>query len=121
MFQCNKCKKIFTREGHLQDHMNRKKPCIKPEIIVVDKEYELLQKLKETIENNKEKEIINKECPYCHKLFFQIYNVKKHVNNSCSVKKDQDKSKLDDKKIMDKLKELLVEHNQNNNITNNNI
>ena len=109
-FICKKCNKIFTREGHLQDHMNRKKPCVKSEIIIEEKESELLEKLKDTIkETNKEKKIINTECPYCHKFFFQIYNVKKHLINSCPVKKEQDKYKLEENKIMEKLKGLLIQ------------
>lgn len=28
MFPCEKCNKVFSREGHLKDHLMRKKPCV---------------------------------------------------------------------------------------------
>jgi hypothetical protein len=123
MFKCNKCGKNFTREGHLNDHLNRKKPCVIPKII--NDELNIIKTMTNVLmENNKEKEIINNKCPYCNKSFFQKCNVKKHLLSNCKQKKDQEQKKIDELNMLTKLKEMLFNNSQNvinNNITNNNI
>ena len=131
MFICNKCGKNFTREGHLNDHLNRKKPCIKPITINknINEEVNIIKSISDSIlEHNQEKPIVDNKCPYCNKIFFQKFNVKKHINLSCKHKKDQEQKKLTELEMMTKLKELFFNNNQpnitnitNNNITNNNI
>lgn len=100
MFPCEKCNKVFSREGHLKDHLMRKKPC------VIEKNNEVVKT-----------DILN-ECPHCNKYFFNKYNVIKHVNSSCKVKKEKDTEKLNETTMMNKVKELFESHLKNNNITN---
>lgn len=102
MFPCKKCDKVFSREGHLRDHLLRKKPCI--EKITEDK----------TIDKS---DILN-ECPHCNKSFFNKYNVIKHIELSCKIKKEKDKEKLDETTMLNKVKEIFESHLKNNNITN---
>ena len=120
MFQCNKCCKKFTREGHLTDHLNRKKPCIN--LKTNNEESNIIKNMANIIiENNQEKDIINNTCPYCKKTFFQRCNVKKHILLNCKSKKESEQKKLDETTMMNKLKEMFLTNLQNTNITNNNI
>jgi len=107
MFPCKKCNKVFSREGHLKDHLLRKKPCV----------------LEETnqIINNKVitiTDILSNECSYCNKKFSNKYNVIKHVELSCKIKKEKDKEKLEETIMLNKVKEMFESHLKNNNITN---
>lgn len=100
MFPCKKCNKVFSREGHLRDHMLRKKPC-------VIEDYE-----------GEKTDISSNECSYCNKKFFSKYNVIKHIDSACKVKKDKDKENVDNITMMNKVKEMFEAHLKNNNITN---
>jgi hypothetical protein len=131
MYTCNKCGKNFTREGHLKDHLNRKKPCIKPIITNENENINNINIIKNIsnslLENNQDKSIVDNICPYCNKVFFQKFNVKKHINLSCKQKKDHDQKKQQELEMMVKIKEILLNNTPTNisnnitNITNNNI
>jgi uncharacterized Zn-finger protein len=58
---CTRCNKKFYNATHLEDHMNRKIPCIQI--------------------SNKNKEIINDNyCEKCDKYFSRPYTLKRHIN-----------------------------------------
>ena len=68
-------------KNELRDHLNRKNPCIQPEI--KNEESNIIKNMADLIiESNQEKEIINNTCPYCKKTFFQKCNVKKLIHLS---------------------------------------
>jgi hypothetical protein len=107
MFPCKKCNKVFSREGHLRDHLLRKKPC------VLEKENEIIDDKVVTIVD-----VSSNVCSYCNRKFFNKYNVIKHIESSCKVKKDKDTEKLNESIMLNKVKEMFESHLKNNNITN---
>jgi hypothetical protein len=134
MFPCPKCNKKFSRKTHLDQHLLKIKPCDINNLVKKDQDYpkinnlhpinnNLIDQLSNLVNNVSETEIKNNlsnHCPYCNKVFFQKYNVKKHLdNNSCKKKKEVEKHEL---VMMNKIKEILLNNNSNNpqNITNNN-
>ena len=77
----------------------------------------MIEKNTENLDNIKEN-----ICDYCDKNFSTKFNLNKHQNGHCKIKKDYDKQKLNEKEMMNKLKEMFNEHIKNNtSITNNNI
>jgi hypothetical protein len=146
MFDCPKCTKSFKRKAHLQQHLSKLKPCItdqKPDNIIshpnnndTHPNSNILSQVTTLINSTQintdisTDNINSNECPYCKKVFFQKFNVKKHIsNNSCKIKKINDEN---DSIMMKKIKEMISGRNEgkdnsvNNitnitNITNNNI
>ena len=145
MFDCPKCKKEFKRKAHLDQHLLKIKPCVNDDNLQILEIHPKIDDLHpnnnelssqvstliNTINNidNKNTEITSNECPYCNKVFFQKFNVKKHIdNNSCKTKKINDKN---DRMMLTKLKEMFtgkdtpvtnitnITNITNNNITNN--
>jgi len=141
MFPCPKCNKKFTRKYHLEQHLLKIKPCDINESVKKEEihpktsdlhpsnnnligQFSNLIKTMNSIEI-KEENLSSNECPYCKKNFFQKFNVKKHLdNNSCKIKKENEKHELE---MMTKLKKLIFNNTPTNisnnitNITNNNI
>jgi len=145
MFDCPKCNRKFNRKSHLDQHLQKLKPCVNDDELINTETHpktndlhpnnnELSSQVSTLINtiNNidiKNNEITSNECPYCKKVFFQKFNVKKHIeNNSCKTKKINEKN---DMMIITKLKEMFsgkdtpvnnitnITNITNNNITNN--
>ena len=67
--------------------------------------------------------ITDNVCPHCKKSFYHKGNVTKHINNNnCKSIIEEKNEKGSKQEMMDKIKELFLNHSNvtNNNITNNN-
>jgi hypothetical protein len=85
-YVCKNCLKEFKQKCHYIDHTEkRKKPCQQNNEIIQN--YSKLSKTNEILSKNEE--ILNK-CNYCTKVFSNIYNLKKHQNGHCKVKKEKE-------------------------------
>lgn len=129
-----KCNKIFERRNHLENHLLKIKPYDKilnnkqnitklinnsnitnkfissnKNKIEVKQIKELIEKpivsLESIIKSDVDRPIINNNCPYCNKIFFQKYNVIKHVKLSCRIKKDMDNN--NNNIFIEKLKKIF--------------
>ena len=99
-YKCNKCNKVFKQKCHYDNHMNRKRPCIK------------LQQTSDEQQNvaiNKEIIINNKQCPYCKIIFTRVSSLNVHLENRCKIKKEQNKE--ENNKLMKEIEELKLEIN----------
>jgi hypothetical protein len=107
IYKCPKCNKIFDRKLHFENHVNRKTPCIKQQVPVVDNTVttDLSSELNELItETNKN---IFK-CKYCQKIYCRNDSLQRHINqNSCKVKKELNDVYMSE---IESLKKKLLEH-----------
>lgn len=108
-FQCPNCDRKFNRKAHLEQHFNKKNPCVKTPI----KNEEIPVNPNKSVKNpeiqqfninvNQEGNLIELEkdldldpsitCQYCMKTFYQTSNLNKHIKYNCKVKKQQDEEK----------------------------
>ena len=116
-YKCPKCNKEFNRKAHVEQHLNKKNPCMQTNIILEGKysnpknNIEILTNpifntnvnkdinskiqhinLKQELKDNSKSNLI---CQYCMKTFYQFGNLNKHIKFNCKVKKQQDKEKED--------------------------
>ena len=106
--KCEKCNAIFYKKSHLIQHINKKKQCeVKEEqnnnqnniIIKTLKNSKIIQKNDynnlgtNNIKPNNNFDIPTPTCFYCKKTFYQTSNLKRHQDNHCKVKKEQDEQK----------------------------
>jgi hypothetical protein len=90
-FECLKCRRCFNRSEHLKNHLNKKIPCIQEDknIILTEINKNLQNNPKintKTINNNPN----NFSCEHCNKIFTNIYTLKRHTDNYCKVKKEEE-------------------------------
>ena len=116
MIKCEKCGKLFKKNYLLTRHENKKFPCDK--IKNIDKQYDTkIEKLSKKIENiNKKSLLCCNKCLFCRTTFITKGNLTRHLNNSCSIKKNLVKEKqnlIDEKNILieNKNKRDEVENN----------
>jgi hypothetical protein len=78
-YKCNKCQKIFTRNGDLKRHENSENKC--------DEKYSDIINIKDisTFYNSLNKN----ECMYCKKTYKTKRLVVKHIRNNCKCIVDQ--------------------------------
>jgi uncharacterized C2H2 Zn-finger protein len=114
IFKCNKCDKIFTRRSHLEYHLLKIKPCDKNKIEyfqplpIPEKQILPIEKMIELVINSEiNKPIIDYKCPHCNKVFYQKWNVKKHLKLNCKIKKDLDNNS---NIFIDKIKKLITKN-----------
>jgi hypothetical protein len=110
IYTCQTCNKEFNKKSNFISHTeNKKKPCAPfvkinqnlPKLTKINqKSQNLAQKISKS-ENNDVSNISN-YCNYCNKIFTNIYTLKRHLDNRCKVKKDDEENK---KNIF----ELLIE------------
>ena len=82
VYECNNCLKQFIKKDDFIKHTEkRKKSCKKIENL---EDFSKISKLNENNENNENNQL---KCNYCLKIFSNIYNLKKHQNGHCKVKK----------------------------------
>jgi hypothetical protein len=139
---CPICSKEFTKKSSFINHTeNKKKPC-KPNEVNNEKNLQEFAKscknLQEFAEKsinlhkNNEKSIILEEkkenekkdniysCNYCYKNFYSIYTLKRHLEDSCKVKKLEVEKKenilnnLIEKEKINNLYTMYEELNKNN-------
>ena len=63
MIKCDKCGKIFSKQSHLKNHINRKIPCV-------------------SIENIRD----GITCEFCNNNFSSIYSLNRHLSR-CAIRK----------------------------------
>tara|TARA_Y100001958_G_C21232603_1_gene558514 strand:- start:1229 stop:2122 length:894 start_codon:yes stop_codon:yes gene_type:complete len=110
IFECPRCKKIYTHKGHYKRHLNRKFDCRNKDttdggskINNNDKEVNIKMK-KKVINPHKsiKKEFI---CHLCERTFSRKDNLRRHINKYCKIKKERDEK--------DKIyQQLLVERKE---------
>ena len=93
-YSCSKCNKKFFYKNDYTRHINRKFPCNKniefqmggspPEL---SKAHPKLSKIEKTIEKE------NHICYYCKNEFSNKYNLNRHINLVCKIKKQHEKEK----------------------------
>ena len=162
LYKCDKCCKTFSHKNDYNRHINRKFSCNKNNIIIIEdksiieeelefkkiscnKPTTIPQKSKKTPQNSapKVRLIKNKEhiCIHCNKAYSRSDSLKRHIDNSCLMKNQNDMEKETIyKKLLEKvekqdekiekqdekikhLEKLLSDKNTSNtiqNITNNN-
>ena len=126
VYKCNGCLKDFDKKCNYENHINKKKPC-KQQINEDDEEQDDdILNLNEPFEIDILEENINDPltCVYCYKKYSRQDNLKRHIDNYCKVKKDEDEK---DRKInvlieeVTLLKELILKNGLANiNTTNSN-
>ncbi len=115
IYTCEKCNKQFKQKGHLAEHLNKKKPCHKITIIN--------QILPNITEINQNKNILVNDdndcsCDYCGKLFVNIYSLKRHIDNRCKIKKEDDENKQNIFNLLLEKEQLLEKEKIINNLQN---
>ena len=119
---CEKCNKNFDKKSNYLKHVNKKFNCIKN--IVVIPTPPIIQNLPPIIPANPSK----LTCIHCNREFKRSDYLKKHLDERCKVKKQNDinieKQNLENIELKNKLVELekkieLIEKNNKNIITNN--
>lgn len=147
LYKCEKCDKLFSDKQDYNRHKNRKYPCSKEQktsnSILLQENHSNPTQIHQPDVND---QTIQKNffCKFCKEVFSRIDSLKRHVNNYCKIKKNNDMN--DDNKTQKiaeleiKLKEIAhkleiretnnvnsnnvtnnITNNTNNNITNNNI
>lgn len=137
-YKCNTCSKVFDHHGNFQQHLNRKRPCLKP----IADHIATHSRGKVHLTNNNEETIAGDiadrqkayQCTKCLKQFTTYSAYNRHVNHRC---KHKSHNKVDAKdkliqSLMDELKTMkqhiqatntttVNSHNNNttNNLTNN--
>ena len=108
VYTCNRCGREFKKKDHLNNHNNKKVPCVK-----IDKQYEI-ELIKKEHEKYKLENLELKKNKNNKNSFVKIEN-----NNEIElIKQELEKYKLENNKLIKEIKELK---HTNNFITNNNI
>lgn len=134
-FVCPNCNKCFNRKAHLEQHYNKKNPCIND--LCINKSIKIHTTKDNNINNVNEQNIVIKSdkniqcniidetyeninsdsditCEYCFKSFYQVSNLNKHVKLNCKIKKklDEEKNKeLNDIKVLMEIDKQLIKQN----------
>ena len=130
-YNCKICGKVFNKKSnYLQHSINKKKPC-QSNNNIQNKDNEKLSQIitKNTKFSENDKKITSliikneNKCLYCLKNFANIYNLKRHMDKYCKVKKlDKEKKyeKLQENNInlQEEVKELKKKLNIKKEITN---
>ena len=131
LYKCLTCLKEFNRKSNFITHIeNKKKPC-KP--IIIEKHNILTENNKNVkilTKNNNNVKILNEfenknnsdnlnsiinssTCVYCYRKFANIYSLKRHLNQTCKVKK------IDNEKKDEIFNKLIENDNKISKILNN--
>ena len=107
LYTCKRCLKEFNlKDSFIKHTQRRKKPCEIHESLI---QINPIQHI-EILNNDK-----NFCCNYCNKCFFNNANLNKHLrNNSCKVKKLQDKEKDNTLKLLLEKEEEIKKINEEN-------
>ncbi len=114
--ECNICYKNFTREYLLTRHINKIKSCDNNNKIILNLD-ENIQKLNNILDHNDNLSFESKnKCIYCHTIFHNKSNLKRHISFTCDKRKIfiQQKEKYENIK----LNKLDEKNNNKTKITN---
>ena len=119
IYKCDRCLKEFGKKSHYESHINKKFPCqkIAPDCSKITPKCSV-----------EESAIV---CKYCGKEFTRHFNLIRHIDKNCRVKKENDNKmeeimtmlielKENDKKNTEKIAKLEEENSKYKNIINNN-
>jgi hypothetical protein len=125
--KCIKCLKIFEKKSHLDQHNNKKNPCVIMLDITTQTPANILQTPANILQNPAnilqnpaniiqspanitEKNIKKYSCNFCYKEFSRSDNLKIHLINRCKIRKEEMKEK---EEIFQKLLEAHKEETKN--------
>ncbi len=80
-YRCPKCELVFKKKWNYEYHIYRKVPCVAD------------------VEVKEEKEDDNNECSFCHKLYSNSFNLKKHLKICKLNKENEDDIKEKEKNV----------------------
>jgi hypothetical protein len=87
MVECNKCYQVFKYKCHLERHLSSKTSCDKPEKIIKN----ITIKINEIDNEINTKDNLSIEsktkCSYCETIFNKKYNMTRHIQTSCDIRK----------------------------------
>jgi hypothetical protein len=120
-YTCDKCNKEFTKKSNYITHQNKKKSCIKENI--VDISNTLVKNI--TMDDNNNNKIINNNeientifnCLFCNQIFSRNDNLQRHIKNRCKIKKYIDELEITKTKLKEatpeneKLNKIIKENN----------
>jgi hypothetical protein len=93
---CGACGKKFNLKGNYDRHLHRKTPCITinhmDDMALVEIKNELIEDLK---------------CIYCNEIFTRKYNLTRHMDGRCKIKKQHNEK---DKHMLEILKQQDIEN-----------
>ncbi len=100
-YECSTCNREFKRQGHLDDHLNKKNKCKSPvENLcgITQNTTKITQKSAKILQNNLNVVIpttTDNNCNYCNKSFARKDAAMRHMDHYCPVAKQQNKEKQD--------------------------
>jgi hypothetical protein len=108
---CEKCHKEFNKKSTFVNHLKKKNKCDEQNNDIYNINKSNTDNTNDNLYNNDISDKINEfNCLFCNKILTTKGNLKKHINNNCKVKKQQDKEKEELFKVLvqkDKEKENL--------------
>ncbi len=102
-FKCTICEKKFLKKHHLEYHINKKFKCKPINDNILINSQDLSENFNDTKKLSLKDTKNNFTCDYCSKLFSNIYNLKRHVEDYCKEKKQKELDELNKINIDDKL------------------
>ncbi len=139
IYECKVCFKKFDRKSNYEDHIyKKKKPCKLNNIDVNDDNLEFgialnhehdseldidldLDNFDDNNNNNNNNDPLT--CIYCNKKYSRLDNLKRHIENYCKIKKEEDEKNIKINLLIEEvtlLKELILQNGLTNVNTNNN-
>jgi hypothetical protein len=106
LYKCDRCYNEYTRKSTYTDHLKRKYPCKQISNIIND------NPIKTDINNQNiilditiENKITSICCKFCNFIFKRKDYLKKHLDQSCKVKKEKEKTENNFIKKIEELEE----------------
>lgn len=102
IYICPRCRHSTTIKTHMRKHLNRKRTC-KPLYSDISTE-----ECKIMLEDKKVGKELENECPYCHKKFTRIDNMKRHMEKCKNISKITSQKEVYTQSEVDNLVDNLV-------------
>jgi hypothetical protein len=114
MVECNKCYQVFKYKCHLERHLSSKTSCDKPEKIIKN----ITIKINEIDNEINTKDNLSIEsktkCSYCETIFNKKYNMTRHIQTSCDIRKQILENKNNYQTIIESKNKEIEEITKNN-------
>ena len=139
-YNCNRCDKVFKKKSHYTQHINKIKPCQKITqnnaklLKITHQEKDVTKDTINTVTQNITHEEKGYKCDHCGKVMIRKWNMLRHLEDNCKIKKEKDKEKeiilqeilkelqslkADNKELKEDNRELKIQISKINNKTNN--